>query len=195
MQGAQAPAPVPRDERVALFLDVQNVVIGLRDYPGMSGLDPAVFFDFGLLLEAAAAGRRVVSATAYDARHLSADPTADDPRSVRDQLQRLHDRLGACGWSLKLRDLGYEHAQKGVDSLLYSDVMRGAYDDTYDTAVIISGDSDFAESVRVAKSKGRKAEVMSFSKPLSRHMKESADSVTLLDSLPLIVLSSEEART
>lgn len=190
---SDTPVHAAREERVAIFMDVQNVLLGLRSLPG---IDQTILdmVDFAMIKDYAAAGRGIVSATAYDGRHMSPDPDSGNPRAIRDQLQDLHDRISASGWTMKLRDLGYEHQQKGVDSLLYSDVFKGAYEDAFDVAVIISGDSDFVESVNVAKSKGKRVEVMAFSGSLSHFMRESADSIRLLDSIPIIVLESEEAK-
>jgi uncharacterized LabA/DUF88 family protein len=49
-----------------------------------------------------------------------------------------------------------ELTQKGVDTLMALDIVRLAQRRAYDTAVIIAGDRDLAEAIRVAQDEGRR---------------------------------------
>jgi len=58
-------------------------------------------------------------------------------------------RLGKLAWNAK-----GEKGQKGVDSLIAIDMITKAYQNQYDEAVLVAGDSDFLEIVKAVKSVG-----------------------------------------
>ena len=49
-----------------------------------------------------------------------------------------------------------ELRQKGVDTLLVLDLLRGAQARAYDDAILISGDDDISEAVQAAQDLGRR---------------------------------------
>lgn len=161
-------------ERVVVLLDVQNVCHELRRL--------GVFIDYRMLRDNAVRGRHMVSATAFDGRHYSAE---------KDTTKAFHDILIQNGWALDLRDLHDETHQKEVDVSLATSLISGAVGDTYDTAVIISGDRDFVPAIEYVRSMGRRVEVMSFESSLSSQLAKVADSVTLLDTSFIVRLSTD----
>ncbi len=58
--------------------------------------------------------------------------------------------------------------QKGVDIFIYKDIVELAEDDTYDKAILLSGDSDFLDVVRKLKELKKEIEIWSFKKSISR---------------------------
>jgi len=58
-------------------------------------------------------------------------------------------RLGKLSWNAK-----GETRQKGVDSLIAIDMITKAYQNQYDEAVLVAGDTDFLEIVKAVKSIG-----------------------------------------
>ena len=64
--------------------------------------------------------------------------------------------------------------QKGVDIFIYKDIVELAEEDTYDKAVLISGDSDFLDVVRKLKELKKEIEIWSFKKSISRSLIEEA---------------------
>lgn len=56
---------------------------------------------------------------------------------------------------------------KGDDIHLAIDMLRDAYEDRYDTAILISGDGDFAPLVEYVRKKGKKVENYHFKKNIS----------------------------
>jgi uncharacterized LabA/DUF88 family protein len=58
-------------------------------------------------------------------------------------------RLGKLAWNAK-----GETRQKGVDSLIAIDMITKAYENQYDEAILLAGDSDFLEIVKSVKSIG-----------------------------------------
>lgn len=73
--------------------------------------------------------------------------------------------------------------QKGVDIALVTEFFRMAREDGFDTAVIISGDDDFASAVDCVKSMSKRVEVASFRKSLGSELKEVADRLIILDDI------------
>ena len=162
------------NDRVLVLLDVQNVCHELRRL--------GLFIDYGILRGSAIGGRHNVGTIAFDGRHYSAE---------KDTTRGFHDVLAQSGWTLDLRDLHDETHQKEVDVSLATALISGAVRDTYDTAVIISGDRDFVPAIEYVRTMGKRVEVMSFQSSLSSQLSRVADSVSLLDSAFIVSLSTD----
>ena len=65
--------------------------------------------------------------------------------------------------------------QKGVDVMLALDMHRFALKNNYDLAVLVSGDGDFADIVRMVKDEGRRVEIVTFPGTRARALLEAAD--------------------
>lgn len=72
----------------------------------------------------------------------------------------LKQALAACGVDMaqftRHFEFRTEATQKGVDTLMALDLVRLAQRRAYHTAVLITGDRDLAEAVRVAQDEGRR---------------------------------------
>ncbi|MFX1379193.1 MAG: NYN domain-containing protein [Promethearchaeota archaeon] len=64
--------------------------------------------------------------------------------------------------------------QKGVDIFIYKDIVELAEDDSYDKAILVSGDSDFLDVVKKLKELKKEIEIWSFKKSISRSLIEEA---------------------
>ena len=76
------------------------------------------------------------------------------------------------GRLIKTED-GYR--QKGVDVLLTLDMIRKAYEDQYDAAILVAGDDDYTDLVRAVKDIGKKAYGVLDMASASRRLLESLD--------------------
>jgi len=65
--------------------------------------------------------------------------------------------------------------QKGVDTLLASDMITQAFKGNYDVAVLVSGDGDFEPVVEAVKEAGKNVVVAAFNVSRSRALFKSAD--------------------
>jgi len=74
-------------------------------------------------------------------------------------------RLGKLAWNFK----GVK-GQKGVDSLIAIDMITKAYQNQYDEAVLVAGDSDFLEIVKTVKSIGPRVTGAYFEKNISKDL-------------------------
>lgn len=55
-----------------------------------------------------------------------------------------------------LEDGSIDYTIKGDDVFLATDLIKGAYEDLYDVAIIVSGDEDFIPAIKLAQKNGKK---------------------------------------
>ncbi len=138
-------------ERVMIFIDGQNFYFGLRQ----ALPDKDVRFDcFAQLL---VAGRELAHVRYYNV-HLTQQT---DP----DRYQR-HERFLNAISSLpyfhvfhgRMVDRPWGTQEKGVDVQLAVDMVKQAFLDNYDTAILVSGDGDFDHAVQAVVDRGKHVE-------------------------------------
>ena len=157
------------DERVAIFIDGSNLYHSLEENCHRYDLD------FGAFSAKLAGGRPHLRTYYYNVLR---DPDRN-PQAYQDQqkfLTALHSipylevRLGAS----KLR--GDVPVEKGVDIMIATDFLRMAWNDLYDTAILVSGDGDFSYAVQAVKDMGKHVLVAAFPANLSKELSQVADS-------------------
>ncbi len=146
------------DQRVAVFIDTQNVYHSARNLYKS-------YVNFGAILKDAVAGRRLVRAMAYVIASEAGDEKA------------FFEALTKIGIETKVKDLQIfsDGSKKGDwDVGLTVDAITIA--PRLDAVVIISGDGDYVPLVEyLQKHSGIQVEVMSFGKSASMKLKEAAD--------------------
>ena len=65
--------------------------------------------------------------------------------------------------------------EKGVDIMMATDLLRLAWEDIYDVAVLVTGDGDFAYAVQTVKNMGKHVEIAAFPANLSWDLANVAD--------------------
>jgi uncharacterized LabA/DUF88 family protein len=86
---------------------------------------------------------------------------------IRENTPKWHhavkQAVAACGVPLAQFEQHFQfrpqREQKGVDTLIVLDLVRLAQHRAYDTALVLAGDRDLAEAVRVAQDEGRRVVV------------------------------------
>lgn len=149
-------------ERVIIFLDGSNFYHRLKD----SELDfkQLLNFDYQKFAKWLVYDRHIIACIYYVGlvRKELNNPKSEE--LVRNQ-QKLFARLQNQGWLLKT---GYmlkhdkDYKEKGVDVKLAIDILDMAYQDKYDTAVIVSSDTDLIPGIIRAKELGKKIEYIGF---------------------------------
>lgn len=171
-------------ERVIVSIDGSNFYHLCRDNFSHTAVDIGRFVD-GLMR-----GRQLVRIYYYNCP-LPQD-TDEEIRSAQQKffgaLQRvpyLELRLGrlvrrdsVCP-NCHMAHTGYE--EKGVDMRIGIDLLKGAHSDLYDTAVLVTGDSDLREAVQAVKDFGKHVEIVEFPHGTSRELVAAADVVHPLD--------------
>ena len=154
--------------RVAIFIDGSNLYHSLEENCNRYDLDFAAFSN------KLCRGRRHFRTYYYN---LLRDPNRN-PQAYHDQQKfltalystpYLEVRLG----SSKMR--GDVAVEKGVDIMLATDLLRTAWDNLYDVAILVSGDGDFSYAVKAVKDMGKHVEVAAFQANLSMELAQICD--------------------
>ncbi|WP_457638012.1 LabA-like NYN domain-containing protein [Oceanithermus sp.] len=163
-------------ERVAIFIDGSNLYKGL-----VSVLGAEYRLNFIKFIEALVAGRKLLRAYYYNAPLPTEDVASRAHQSFLNYLKRVpyvSVRLG------RLERRGETFVEKGVDIQIAVDMLRLAYARAYDVAVLVSGDGDFAEVVRVVQDMGMQVENATFHALSSYRLAQQADRFYPLDEFP-----------
>lgn len=174
-----------KNERVIVFLDGSNFYHRLRD----TELDFKQLLDFNYrgFTEWLVHGRIIVECIYYVALVRKEQDNPKSQELVRNQ-QKLFTNLQKQGWKIKT---GYmmahdkDYKEKGVDVKLAVDVLDMAYQNKYDTAIIVSSDTDLIPGIIRAKELGKKIEHIGFSHRPSFAMQRSATLSRLLSKVEL----------
>lgn len=106
------------------------------------------------------------------------------PEGARDQQEFLETLRRTPYMEIRLgktKLLQGVPVEKGIDIMLATDLLHFAANGLYDTAILVSGDGDFAYAVQAVKNLGRHLEVAYFENHTSRDLLEAADFSHLLD--------------
>ncbi len=84
----------------------------------------------------------------------------------------------------KCGDVRRAYTEKGVDVAIPSRMLTHAINRAFETAVVVSGDKDYLETVKVIKNMGLRVEVISFRRSLSQELaNESSAPALILDDI------------
>lgn len=161
-----------KEQRVAVFIDVQNMYHSARNLYGAR-------VNFREVVKEAVAGRKLIRAFAYVVRTKTGEEKA------------FFEALEKSGIEIRVKDLqeffgGAKKADWDVGMAL--DAVRTS--EIVDAIVIVSGDGDFVPLVEYLKGKGRRVEIMAFDRTASQKMKEAADDFTDIGADPKFLLRS-----
>ena len=146
-----------KDQRVAVFIDVQNL------YHSAKNLYQARV-NFGEVLKTATAGRKLIWAYGYVIRTKTGEE------------QPFFDALLNLGIETRVKDLQeYFGGLKKADWDVGIAVDAIKTKDSVDAVVLISGDGDFAPLVEYLKNHGKRVEVIAFGKSTSSKLRDVAD--------------------
>ena len=162
------------ENRVAIFIDGSNLYHSLRGNFKRHDLN---FAEFASKL----CGSRRLFRTYY--YNILQDPT-QRPDGYREQQEFL-DTLRKTPY-LEIRLGSTKLAQgvaveKGIDVMLATDLLYFAWNNFYDVAVLVSGDSDFAYALQAVKNMGKHVEVAYFESGISKDLLNVADNRHLLN--------------
>ena len=168
-------------ERVAVFVDGANLYHSIKNY--YSGI-----LDYGRLLEAATAGRKLVRATFYLVEKQDAeDGGSSSARSFVYNLNRFGYKVRSK--PLILHESFSPEGERSVshkgdwDIGIVVDMVRLA--DYADTYVLVSGDGDYLEAVEYLQSeRGIRVEIISATQCTSQALLDACDRHTDLGEIP-----------
>jgi uncharacterized LabA/DUF88 family protein len=166
MRHTQAPPsmtvmfpPLPSTERVAVFVDVANLLYSSRNL--------RVAIDFGRLLEFLRGNRRLVRAHAYA-------PTSPEPHAEQQFLAVVK------GVGYRITTKNYKTFSSGakkadLDLDMCMDIVRMVDAKAVDSVVLVSGDSDFLPLLEYCSDHGVRVEVAAFEDAAAAILRQSCD--------------------
>lgn len=136
------------------FIDFDNINITARRQHGIK------YMDFNKLREVLLKDLRCVGCTVY----------------LPNKMRNLLAHIQKSGLEVKVVSPG-----KSVDGRLIFDLLANTYKNSFDTAVIASGDRDYMPVVEYVKQMGKKVLVASFSSALAHGLVSVSDDIIDLD--------------
>ncbi len=156
------------EQRVAIFIDGSNLYHSLEENCKRFDLDFAAFS------KKLSKGRKIYRTYYYNVLR-DAERNAQAYLDQQKFLSALYStpylevRLGQS----KIR--GDTAVEKGIDIMLATDLLKLAWSDLYDVAILVSGDGDFAYAVKAVKDTGKHVELAAFPSNLSTDLANIAD--------------------
>ncbi len=157
-----------QDERVMVFIDGSNLYHVLGQTCGRHDLQ------FDKFAQKLANGRDLRRVYYYNIRQ----EAFEDRSNASDQDKFLSSLYDTPHLEVKLgiwKQRGSTMVEKGVDVMLAVDFVTRAYNDQYDTAIIVSGDADFYPALQAVKDVGKHVEVAAFDTNISSEAARVAD--------------------
>lgn len=165
-------------ERVSIFIDGSNLYYSLNSL-GVSKID------FNKLAQMLKKDRLLVSVYYYNAPlDISIDSDKYwDQQKFFDALRKIpgFNVILARLRKHKKDDGTYKFEVKGDDIYLAVDLVSGAYENLYDTALIVSGDEDFVPAIKKVQKLGKKVENIYFSSTSSNYLKKTCNGSFCID--------------
>lgn len=149
-------------ERVMIFIDGSNFYHSVRGTFGLFHEEIEDVEVFKKLIEFLRGERMLIGIRYYNA---PLDRGYNEEKYWNQQ--KFFDRLRSIpGFKVvkctmrktKLKDGKYKFRVKGDDIYLAVDMVSGAYEDQYDTAILVSGDGDFKPAILRVRKLGKKVE-------------------------------------
>jgi len=163
-------------ERAIVFVDAMNLYESLGTLKINTNID---YYKFALKL--AGQHRRLIRSYVYTGAY---DQTRE--RDKYAAQMRFFNRVQRMGFvTLKTRPLvlrGGALLQKGVDTLIATDMVTMAFLNHDDVSILVSGDGDLAPAVDAVKAAGKQVIVAAFTRSRSTAISNSADQEIRLDS-------------
>ncbi|HDI01540.1 MAG TPA: NYN domain-containing protein [Candidatus Bathyarchaeota archaeon] len=159
-------------ERVMVFIDGPYLYAALRQI-GQK-------IDYFRLVRELSGSRWLIRSYLY----LTYDPADEEDRRKMENFIKTLERGGA--FSVKAvpkHQRGGQWVEKGAYIALVSDMLVMAFNDAYDTAILVSGDLDLVAAVEAVKARGKRVEVAMFSNAMSEELRRAADRFVPLEFL------------
>jgi uncharacterized LabA/DUF88 family protein len=174
-------------ERIAIFIDGSNL------YHALEGTLKRHDLDFTQFVARLCGGRTLFRTYYYNAlQDMAVRPDAfREQQEFLDSLKKtpyLEVRLGI------IKTAQGTQVEKGVDIMLGIDLLNLAWNNLYDTAILVSGDADFAYALQTVKNMGKHVEVAYFEGATARELLGVADVRHQLDNTFLSTLWTSRRR-
>jgi uncharacterized LabA/DUF88 family protein len=165
-------------ERVIIFIDGSNIFHAIRALN--------IKIDYSKLVKFLSNDKYLVRAYYYSSMPRVEDVEKDTPEweSLIRQRKFINElqNMGIKPKIANLRKLATgEWLEKEVDIMLATDMLKLAFRNAYDTAVLVSGDSDFCYTVETIQDLGKRVINATFKRNSSPLLRAVCDEVIILD--------------
>jgi len=165
-------------ERVIIFIDGSNIFHAIRALN--------IKIDYSRLVEFLSEDKYLIRAYYYSSMPRVEDVERDTPEwdSLMRQRKFISElkNMGIKPRIANLRKLSSgEWLEKEVDIMLATDMLALAFRNAYDTAVLVSGDSDFCYTVETIQDLGKRVVNATFKRNSSPLLRAVCDEVIILD--------------
>ena len=155
-----------KKERVMVFIDGSNLYHVLNQHFSRNDIK------FGKFAEKLAGDRNLVRTYYYNIKQEQRGRGSEDQEkflSALYDIPYLEVKLGI------VKQRGDAMVEKGVDMMIGVDILKNAYEDLCDTAILVSGDGDFYPALQAAKDQGKHVEIAAFETNISPETARIAD--------------------
>jgi len=169
-----------KKERVAIYIDGGNFYRRLKD--SEINFPNGVKFDYDKFIDFLLRKRKLVSRRYYIGIVRDFNGSEKSKKLVKSQ-QKFLSELEKAGFVIKRGKIVYDDGsirEKGVDVKIATDLIIGATDNLYDTAIVVSSDTDLIPAIKYIKYKNKKVEYVGFSHNPSFGMIKESDLRRLL---------------
>lgn len=152
------------NERVCIYIDGSNFYGYLKDEE--VSFPKGVSFDFRKFADFLVNSRSCISKRYYTGIFRNIDGTSKSIGLVKGQQKFLSKLESHDGFTIKRGRILYDSGrirEKGTDVKIAADLIIGAVDDIYDTAILVSSDTDLIPAIQYVKYRKKKLEYVGFS--------------------------------
>jgi len=171
---------IGRKEKVVVYIDGNNFYKYLKDKE--INFPRGVKFDFNKFINFLVKDRECISKRYYVGIARNLDNTEKSKQIVEGQ-QKFLSEIEKEGFAIKRGRLMYDKGrirEKGTDVKIAVDLVIGAVDNLYDSAVLVSSDTDLIPAIKYVKYRKKKLEYVGFAHAPSLGIQKYADLSRLL---------------
>ena len=161
------------NERVAIFIDGSNMFHACNSLK--------VRIDYKRLIQFLRRDRWLLRTYFY-----TGVPSGNLPKEIYEEFKKQRgflnelSNLGLKVKTIPLKKTPEGYIEKGIDILIATDMISLAFRDAYDTAILVSGDSDFVPVVEEIQQLGKRVENAAFKRESSYNLRKVCDSSIIL---------------
>lgn len=173
-------SPETTKEKVAVYIDGSNFYHYLKDRE--INFPKGIKFDFKKFVDFLVGERVCISKRYYTGIFRNINGTSKSEELVKGQ-QKFLSNLENDGFDIKRGRIIYDSGrirEKGTDVKIGVDLVIGAVDNFFDTAILVSSDTDLIPAIKYTKFKNKKLEYVGFSHAPSFGIQKYADFSRLL---------------
>ena len=148
------------NERVFIIIDGNNFYHRLKELK----LTDLLSFDYEKFAQFLF-GRRILASKNYYIGAIREERNNPKSKELMIGQQKLIGKLQKGNWVIKFGHMlkTDEYHEKGVDVQIAVDILIGAYENLYDTTILVSSDTDLIPALAKARSMKKKIEYIGFS--------------------------------